>query len=82
METDLPLIEAYQKAKKDKSNPELVQAFEKAFNIAPEVVEVEEVEVEEEPAKKVKPLKKKLQLQKKKKQLKERLVNQITLEKL
>jgi hypothetical protein len=52
METDLPLIEAYQKAKKDKSNPELVQAFEKAFNIAPEVVEVEEVEVEEEPAKK------------------------------
>lgn len=52
METDLPLIEAYQKAKKDKSNPELVQAFEKAFNIAPEVVEVEKVEVEEEPAKK------------------------------
>jgi hypothetical protein len=52
METDLPLIEAYQKAKKDKSNPELVKAFEKAFNIAPEVVEVEEVEVEEEPVKK------------------------------
>jgi hypothetical protein len=52
METDLPLIEAYQKAKKDKSNPELVKAFEKAFNITPEVVEVEEVEVKEEPAKK------------------------------
>jgi hypothetical protein len=50
METDLPLVEAYQKAKKDKSNPELVKAFEKAFNITPEVVEVEEVE--EKPAKK------------------------------
>jgi len=49
METDLPLIEAYQKAKKDKSNPELVQAFEKAFNIAPKV---EEVKVEEKPSKK------------------------------
>jgi len=52
METDLPLIEAYQKAKKDNSNPELVQAFEKAFNIAPEVVEVKEVEAEEKPSKK------------------------------
>jgi hypothetical protein len=52
METDLPLIEAYQKAKKDNSNPELVKAFEKTFNIAPKVEEVEEVEVEEKPAKK------------------------------
>jgi len=73
METDLPLIEAYQKAKKDNSNPELVKAFEKTFNIAPKVEEVEEVEVEEEPAKKGETPKEKAPTAKEKEKAKEKV---------